>query len=264
MKITPKTLLIPLFVATFGALACEEKKSENLAPVASALEPAKPAAPQSVSFSVDAASSKVAFLMEAPVEKISGDVPGSLEGELFVDLGDVTKSTGLVKVDLDKLTLYQEKRDDEKGQFGERKKNDMQNQHARTWLEISSDTPEETKKLNRFAEFRIARLEAPSQTDIQTMTGNERKVTATAVGDFRLHGRKSEKRAKIEIVFQFAGDKPTSIRIRTVEPLAIGLEEFDVRPREAFGKLAQKTLSALGSKVAQTAPLQIEFTANAK
>jgi len=49
--------------------------------------------------------------------------------------------------------------------------------------------------------------------------------------------------------------------VRTTEPLDAGLEEYDVRPREAFGKLAQRTLDALGTKVAKSAPLQVEFTA---
>ena len=258
------SLIVFVLLGAVATAACEDRKPENLAPAASALEPAKPTAPQSLAFAVDQAASKVTFLMAAPIEKISGDAPAALEGELFVDLGDLTKSTGLVKVDLDKLTLYQEQRDDEKGQFGERKKNETQNAHARTWLEISPDTPDEVRKNNQFAEFKIARLENPSHTDVRSLSGSERKVTATAVGDFRLHGRKNEKRVKLEIVFQFAGDKPELVKVRSLEPLSIGLEEFDVRPREAFGKLAQKTLSALGSKVAQTAPVQVEFTARPK
>lgn len=65
-------------------------------------------------------------------------------------------------------------------------------------------------------------------------------------------------------ISQFAGERPELVEVRTLEPLTIGLEEFDVRPREAFGKLAQKTLSALGSKVAVAAPVQVEFRARAK
>jgi hypothetical protein len=265
MAFTPhKRPIFPLLLLALTAAACDDRKPENLAPVASALEPTKPAAPQAMSFAVVRASSKVSFLMEAPIEKISGEAPEALEGELFVNLADLAKSTGLVKVDLDKLVLYQERRDDEKGAFGERKKNETQNGHARTWLEISPDTPEEARKANRFAEFRVNRLENPSAPSALALPGSERKVSATAVGDFRLHGRKSEKRAKLELTFQFAGEKPELVRVRTLEPLPIGLEEFDVRPREAFGKLAQKTLGALGSKVATAAPLEIEFTARPK
>ena len=202
-----RTLTLPLLLLVVTGPACEDRKPENLAPVASALEPTKPPAPQALTLAVDREPSKVSFLMEAPIEKISGDAPGSLEGELFVDLMDLSKSTGLVRVDLDKLVLYQAKRDDEKGEFGERKKNDTQNGHARTWLEISPDTPEEARKANRFAEFRVNRLESPSTANVSALPGAERKVTATAVGDFRLHGRKSEKRAKLELTFRFAGDK---------------------------------------------------------
>ncbi|MFZ5895992.1 MAG: hypothetical protein ACOY0T_33355 [Myxococcota bacterium] len=247
-----------------SVLGCRDKKPENLAPVASALAPVAPALAQAVEMSVVGETSKVSFLMQAPIEKISGEAPGSVSGELFVSPDDLAKSTGLVKVDLDKLTLYQEKRDDENAAFSQRTKNDLQNQHARTWLEISSDTPDDVRSANRFAEYRITRLEAPSVPSVQALGGPERILTATAVGDFRLHGRKAEKRVKIELAFQYQGDKPTGVRVRTLEPLAIGLEEFDVRPREAFGKLAQKTLSALGSKVAQSAPVQIEFSARSK
>lgn len=252
---------VPLLLC-LAAAACQKHEPENLAPAASALAPAKPAAPKAVTVDVESGSSQVKFLMQAAIEKISGEAPGSVEGQLFIDLEDITKTTGLVKVDLDKLTLYQERREDEKQAFSEKKKNDLQNQHARTWLEISADTPDDVRKANRFAEFKITRVENASQTNV---TGaGEHKITATVVGDFRLHGRKSEKRAAVEITLKNAADKLESVTVKTTSPLAIGLEEFDVRPREAFGKLAQKTLDALGSKVAKEAPLDLEFSARAK
>lgn len=258
-RATCRSVLLLLCLAGAG---CQKHETENLAPAASALAPAKPAAPKAVTVQVESASSQVRFLMPAAIEKISGEAPGSVEGQLFVDLEDITKSTGLVKVDLDKLTLHQEQRKDEKQAFGEKKKNDLQNQHARTWLEISADTPDDVRQANRFAEFKITRVENASQANL-TAPG-EHKITATVVGDFRLHGRKSEKRASVEISVKNAADRLESVTVKTTAPLAIGLEEFDVRPREAFGKLAQKTLDALGSKVAKEAPLELEFTARAK
>ncbi|HET9953144.1 MAG TPA: hypothetical protein VFQ61_01500 [Polyangiaceae bacterium] len=250
-------------VVCLWAAGCKEKQPENLAPVASALVSApKPA--EAIKLTIDKASSKLEFLMEAPIEKISGEADAAVEGELFVDTADLSKSTGLVRADLNKLVLYQEKREDEKGQFGARAKNDLQNQHARNWLEISDDVPEQTRADNANVEYRISRLENPSINDLSRAPGTERKVTATAVGDFRLHGRKNEKRAKIELIFTYANDKLASVRVSSLEALPIGLDEFDVRPREAFGKLAQKTLSALGSKVAQSAPIRVSFTARAE
>lgn len=251
-----------LLTAALSLGGCKEKPAENLAPVASSLAAAKPAG--AVTFQTDSASSKASFVMEAPIEKIFGEAPGSIDGELFVDPADLGKSTGLVRVDLGKLTLFQQKRPDEQGAFGERVKSDKQNTHAQNWLEIGDDAPEDQRKLNRFAEFSVKKLEGVSANDLGALSGAERKVTATALGDFRLHGRKNEKRAKIELTFKYAGDKPESVSVRTLEPVAIGLEEYDVRPREAFGKLAQSTLETLGSKVAKTAPVEFEFSAKAK
>lgn len=255
---------IGLLGAGLALAACEDKKPDALAPVASTLAPSAPKAEAAVAFAIESASSKVGFEMQAPIEKITGEAPGSVSGELFLDLTDVTRSTGLVKVDLEKLTLYQERRDDEQGAFGERKKNDLQNEHARTWLEISPDTPADVRAANRYVEFRVEKVENPSTRDLTGLPGEERTLTAEIVGDFRLHGRKNPKRAKVELRLRMAGDRPESLAVRTLEPLAVGLEEYDVRPREAFGKLAQKTLGALGSKVAASAPLEVEFAARPK
>jgi hypothetical protein len=252
-----------LAASALGALACEEKPSAPLAPEKSALAPAeKPALSQS--FGVEAAGSKVTFLMNAPLEKIHGEAPDSMAGDLHIDLNDIKKSTGLIKVDLDKLTLYQQKRAKEGEEYGERKKDDTQNEHARAWLEIGSDAPAETREKHRWAEFKIESIASAEPSDVMKMTGPERKVTAVINGDFRLHGRVSKKRMPIEATFKFDGDKPVSVMIKSTSPLNVGLEEHDVRPREAFGKLAKATLDSLGSKVAKEAPIELEFTAKVK
>ena len=249
---------------------CKDKPSATLAPTASALE-AAPAAASAQQFSVDSASSKVSFLMDSPLEKIDGDASGGLSGELFVDLSDITKSTALVKVDLQKLVLYQQKRADEKGSYSERKKSDLQNEHARNWLQIvarADDVTPEQAEANRWVEFKIDKLEAASLTNVAAGTGAERKLTATATGDFRLHGRKQTKSAKLEISVTYQGDKAQSIHVKTTEPLNIGLEEFEVNPRDDAGKFVKSLTDALSSnlkgKVAQHAPIMLEFTANAK
>jgi hypothetical protein len=247
-----------------GLAGCRDPKPENLAPSASALSPARAAATGSVGFVIEASSSRVSFLMEAPIEKIFGEAPGSLEGELYLDAQDLAKSTGLVKVDLDQLTLYHQKRGDEQSEFGERVKDERQNRHARAWLEIEDDAPAAVRRANRFAEFRIDRLEAPSVASLAALSGAERKFTAVAVGELRVHERKSAQRAKAEITVLSAGDTPKSLRVRLLEPLPVDLEQYDVRPREAFGKLAKRTLAALGSEVAKVAPIQVELSARAK
>jgi hypothetical protein len=251
-------------------VACKDKPQVELAPVASALQ-AAPAAATAVQFSVDSATSKVTFLMDSPLEKIDGDAPGSLQGDLFVDLSDISKSTALVKVDLLKLTLYQQKRDGDKSEYSERKKSDLQNTHARNWLQIvarDGDVTPEQAEANRWVEFKIDKIDHASLTNVAGATGDARTVTATATGDFRLHGRKQTKSAKLELTVNYVGDKAQSIHVKTVEPLQIGLEEFEVNPRDDAGKFVKSVTEALSSnlkgKVAQQAPVTLEFTANAK
>jgi len=250
-------------------IGCKEKPAAQLAPTASALQ-AAPAAPSAAQFSVDSASSKVTFLMDSPLEKIDGDASGGLSGDLFVDLTDLGKSTALVKVDLQKLVLYQQKRGDEKTAYSERKKSDLQNEHARSWLQIvpQGDVTAQQAEANRWVEFKIDKLEAVSQPNVAAASGNERKLSATATGEFRLHGRKQTKSAKLDIVVNYQGDKAQSIHVKTSEPLNVGLEEFEVNPRDGAGKFVKTLTEALSDnlkgKVAQQAPIVLDFTANAK
>ena len=77
----------------------------------------------------------------------------------------------------------------------------------------------------------------------------------------RIHGHTVPKSARVELTFTFEGDTATGVRVRSLEPVSVGLEEYDVRPRSAFGTLAQRTLAALGEKVATAAPVTFDFRA---
>lgn len=260
-----------LIVAALGVqLGCSKDEPKQLAPKAEALK-AAPAAATALTLAVQTASSSVTFLMDSPLEKIDGDAPKSISGELFVDTMDLAKSTGLVKVDLQQLSLYQQKRADEKGEYSTRIKNDLQNTHARDWLQIVPHEGEVTAaqaEENRWVEFKIEQLSNLSANNLSQMTGNERKVTATVTGPVRLHGRKAEKSAKVELAFKYDGDKLTSVSVKTVEPFLIPLEEFEVHPRDAAGKFVKTLTDAISGtlkgKVAKDAPLSISFTAAAK
>ncbi len=190
---------------------------------------------------------------------------------LYIDPADLTKSTALVKADLKLLTLYQQKRGDEKGDYSQRTKSDLQNEHARGWLQLDvkeGEVTAEQAETNRWAEIKILKLDNLSATDVTKMTGADRKVTATVSGDFRLHGRKATKSAKVELDFKYTGDKLDSVEVKTVEPFLIPLEEFEVHPRDAAGKLVKSLSEALSSnlkgKVAKDAPVVISFVAKAR
>lgn len=256
-------------LAIAAVVACEQKTPEKLAPVASApLVAPMTAAPGAKKLVVASAGSSVKFLMDSPLEKIDGDAPDSVSGELFIELANLEKSTALVKVDLDKLTLYQQKRPDESGAYGERKKSDLQNEHARDWLQIEAKDGEVTAAQaaqNRSAEFRIERLSDLSATNVLTLPGAERTVTGTAQGAFRLHGRQAKKSAKVSLVFAFDGNELKSLRVKSVEPVKIALAEFEVHPRDAAGKFVQSVSEVIAGKlkgkVASEAPVSFEFTA---
>ena len=252
--------LLVLTLASVGGMGCEEEKPVVLAPTASALPSSKaPATAEAKTYSLDTASSKVEFMMEAPQEKIRGRVSGA-NGELSVDPTDITKTKGRINVDISGIELFQTV-SNPKGEFGTEIKSDKQNEHARAWLEISPDTPDDVRAANSKVQFVLNKIDGASEKNVAKMTGAERKVTLKATGDFLLHGRKTEKTAEMEAIFKYEGDQLTSISMKTTKPLAIGLEEHDVKPREAFGKLAQKTLQALSEKVTKDALVSMEFTA---
>jgi len=247
-------------VVVFGVSAllmgCGDKPSENAAPTASAFESAKPASASAAAFVVDSASSKAGWTMEAPFEKIFGEIAGGISGDLFIDPADVTKTTGLLNADLGKLDLFQQKRKDEKdekSEFEPRTRSDKQNEHARGWLELEKD------KANATSQFAIKKVETDTP-DLTKLSGAERKISGTLTGELLVHGRKAERKVKFDAVFTFDGDKPTKVTVKTTEPLEVTLEVFDVRPHDAGGK----TLAALAPKVAKSAPVLIEFTASLK
>jgi hypothetical protein len=263
MSIRTTTLLLPLALLLAGPLACgsESEPAKPLAEKAEKLEIEKPKAAGVMTFTVDAATTALGFSMDAPIEKIHGKIPNTAtSGTVFVDLDDLTKSKALIRVSLHDLELFQQLKGDD-GKFGEQVKQDAQNEHARAWLEIGPDAPEDMRTKNELVEFSITSVKNPSVKSLSELKGDERKVTFTASGEFLLHQRKAAKEVEIEATFKFSGDKPLSVSIKAVKPLSIGLDEYDVRPRKGFGVLAAKTLSALAPKVAKEAAISVEFTA---
>lgn len=234
---------------------CGDEPSKNAAPTASALESAKPASASALPFVVDDKTSKASWMMEAPFEKIFGEIAGGISGNLFIDPADLKATSGLFEADLGKLDLFQQVREnekDEKSAFKERSRSDRQNEHAKAWLQL--EKPEFLK-----AQFKIKKLETETP-DVNKLTGAERKVSGKLTGDLLVHGRSAERTVKFDATFTYDGDKLTKVSVKTTEPLEVTLEEFDIRPHDAGGK----TLAALAPKVAKSAPVMIELNARAQ
>lgn len=262
MTPTRNWLIAAIALASAAGTGCgnEEKPAVVLAPTSSALAPAKPATMESKKLTVDAASSKVDFLMDAPKEKIRGKVHGTTTGDLQVDFMDVTKSTALLTVDISGIEVFQTKADDG-GKFGDEKKDATQNEHVLNWLEISPKTEEAARKKNAILQFSAKTIEVTGDKDLSKMKGPERKVMMKVTGDFLLHGHKAQKVVELEATFSFDGDKPTGVKVKSVKPFSVDLAEHDVKPRDTVGKLLQKGLEALAPKVAKEALVSVDFSA---
>jgi hypothetical protein len=250
-----------VLASAVGATACQNKSDRDLAPIATAVEPAKAATTKALEASIESGESIVSLEMKAPLENIYGVVKDGASGELFVDPSNIQKTTGVIKVNLRQLVLTQEKRANEEAEFGTRQRRDLQNEHARTWLEIADDTPEKERKANEFVTFKITKIADVSRGDVTKLSGPLREVTATVSGDFVLHQRKVEKSAKVKVVFEYEGDTPTRLHMTTVEPFTVDLEAHDVRPRKAFGVLADATLATLGKKVDKHPKIHLDLRA---
>ena len=258
--------LAALGAGLFGAVGCDDKPeapATAVAPTSSALAPIKPAAMGAVKLTVEKAPSKIDFTMDAPKEKIHGKAVDSTSGELNVDPNDLTKSTGLITIDISTLEIFQTVADEKDGKFGEEKKSDAQNKHARTWLEISDDAPAKERADNAKVQFSIKSIEVTGEKSLAKMTGPERKVALVAKGEFLLHGHKAEKTTTLDATFKFDGDKLVSVAVKSAKPIAVDLAEFDVKPRDAFGRFAAKTLDVLSPKVNKEALVSVDFTARA-
>ena len=246
------------------AVGCEEK-TPNLAPVACALASSQAPAGASVKKFVIDGASKTSLEMEAPKEKIKAVTTGGA-GSLDVDLTDIARSRGEVKVDLATLRT---------SSFAEQDKNASQTMHARTWLEVadgeSGKLDEETKKNHRYAVYAIRSIENPSASDVTklapTKDGDDdvRTVTLTTKGELLVHGHKVERDAEVEVAFRYdagaAPDDPKAIWIKSKKVLRVVLAEHDVKPRDGFGKIAKSSFHLLGTKVADNADIVLDLRA---
>jgi polyisoprenoid-binding protein YceI len=253
-----------LLVATlFVGVACK-KAPEGPPPPPRVPQPSLPTVTTSsvVELAVDAAASAVTFTMDAPLEKIHGSFAGGVSGELLLVPTELSASRGLVRVDVSKLELAQEGRKSADQAFGARVVEAKQNQHARAWLEITPDVPDAVLAENASALLAITGL--TSTTTLDLAVDGERSFPARATGKLWLHGQEAEVAVDARLTVGVVGGKVGAVRVALAAPFEVGLEKHDVRPRDGFGKLASKTLAALGDQVGTVAKVQVELVAKAE
>lgn len=249
-----------------GAVACDDKKAQNLAPAASVLAPSTVApSAKTVKFAVDPKSS-TSIDMPAPKEHIKAGTDAAT-GTIDVDFANLANTRGEVKADLTTLTTKT---------FGDAEKDKTQTGHARTWLEVADGEegklPDEVKAANRYAVYAIRSVDNLSATDLSkvaaTKDGDDevRTVSATTHGEFLVHGHKVDRDADVDVAFHYAPgsapDKPKFLTIKSKKPLRATLADHDVKPRDGFGKIAKGAFNLLGTKVAETADITLDLRAN--
>ena len=256
-------------VGVLATAGCGDSSKSTQTKVAQKTEEVKasavePEGHEALAFEIAKEGGKVRFEMEAPMERQDGVVPESaVRGEVFFDLKDLSKSTGLINVDIAELEIFQQKAK-EAGAYGEREKSELQNEHMRGWLEIGPDAPEEERTKNSLVQFEMKSISSSSVQDVSAMQGAARVVRFEALGEFRLHQRSSTKTVELEAEFHYEEDAPVSVHVKSVKPFVVDLDEHGVRPRTAFGMLAKKGLAAMSPKVGKDVQVSVDFLATIK
>ena len=252
-----------------GAVACDDKKGQNLAPSASSLAPstAAPTTNKTLKFAIDPKSS-TSIDMPAPKEHIKAATDGA-SGTLDVDLMNLANTRGEVKADLLSLTTKT---------FDDAAKDKTQTGPARTWLEVADGeegkVADDVKAANRWAVYAIRSIDNLSATDLTKVAATKdgadevRTVTATTHGEFLIHGHKVDRDADVEVQFHYAPgsppEKPKSLVIKSKKPVRATLADHDVKPRDGFGKVAKGAFNLLGTKVADVADITLDLRAAAQ
>ena len=243
-------------VVVGGALFLSTQKDDSSGVGTRAAPPpsasAAPVAPAVARFTVDA-SGKATFLIDAPLEKIKGRWT-KYRGNLDVDPGNLTRTTGEIDLDLDDLKTET---------FGDKDKDTAQTEHAHNWLEIGSDVAAKQREDNRWARFTIKSIESASAAKLAEApeTNGTRVIKVVAKGDMWMHGVTSPKTVKLTATFTGPPAAPTQVRVVTDEPLMVSLKEHDVKPRDVGGKFLSGALEKVGKKIDDQVQISLDLTA---
>jgi hypothetical protein len=191
-------------------------------------------------------------------EHIKGDTTAAA-GTLDVAAKDLTRSRGLVRIDLATFATHTFGTDDDAAQT----------KHALTWLEVA--VGDKTSEEMRWADFAIRGIDGMTAADLTKVEPSKdggddvRTVTMTVHGDVLIHGHRIQKDGLVDVAFRYASgaasdSRPTKIEIKSKGPMHVVLKELDVRPRDPAGQLLDWTTKLI-SKVAETADVTVDIGA---
>jgi hypothetical protein len=233
-----------------------------------------------------APDSRVRMALHAREAKLAGEIT-TITGQLDVDLLDLTRTQGRVRVDVASIliTLSDQPTPSREATT-----------QARNWLDLGSSKPEAEREQNRWAEFVIAHISEPSARAAHQgkrvtraslppatsdpaqrpeaaaadggspATSEVREVRFSARGDLSLHNYRVEQTVLMRARFYYpkpatVGSKPTRIMLETRKPLRLALAAYDVKPRDAAGTFVSRDLNLLGKTVAREARTSLSLIA---
>jgi hypothetical protein len=163
--------------------------------------------------------SVIRFELPTPQGAAHGTLTG-VNGELSLDLGDLSRSRGQVQADLGSLALHGSEASGDVALLA----------RARAALELS-DAGSSTSRfeLTSLEDLSPAQLEPAPESD--AAAAFVRRARATALGTLLLHGFRVTRRAPFEAEFGFTTDRrvPSTLVIRSRTPFVISLETHAIR-----------------------------------
>lgn len=192
------------------------------------------------------ANGRVSFLIDAPLEKIKGHWART-GGQLRVDPTRLEQTRGEVTMDLSTLQVTT---------FTDASQNDTQAHHARNWLEIGGEVPEQTRHRFRVATFRIERVVS---AEPPAFAQGVLQSNALVEGTMTLHGVESTHQVAVQVVAEGDPRAPRSLRIASRQPIRLSLKHHDVKPRDLTGRFLAGALEQVGQKISDTVQVSFDF-----
>jgi hypothetical protein len=202
--------------------------------------------------------------IQAPIETTRFQIGGAM-GELKVDLDDLTKTSGTIKIDLLNIQSYS---------FADTGKNSKQTEHMKNWFEVGPDVDEKTREKNRWAVFEIKKITKADPLNLKAAKPFKDEIgtgyffNITAEGPLTVRGVKSTK--TVELAISIWNVNPEGKRykkaqrvmlMRTVKPIEVSMKKHGVKPRDTTGKFLSKALSVVGLKISDEVLLSLDLRA---
>lgn len=216
------------------------------------------------------------FNNEVALNMVRGEISAPIEttrfqddrvlGQLTIDLSDLTKTRGIIKVDLLAIQSHT---------FGDPSKNVKQTEHMKNWFEIGADVTQEKRKINRYAIFDITKINSSNPKGLSEASplpsdkiGTARAFQVKADGTITVHGITKPKTVDLDVVIydinpegEFYKEAKRLAIIKSKFPLQVSLKEHGVKPRDTTGKFLAKALNIIGLKIADIAEISFDLRA---